>query len=169
MGENGSPSRGKSLARPQTGFPCPRDFDLSLIGLDLSFPPPSTWFQKGFGRCYPNPPLVSSTELVLSLKSPFFLLFFLFLPFVFVFFLVFTLLASTFSTLLVIHSPLLITQTKPSKKKKTMSRLPQLVPISIADLEHNAHTTLAINALDYYRSGANDMQTLKDNQDAYSR
>ncbi|KAH7043494.1 hydroxyacid oxidase-like protein 1 [Linnemannia elongata] len=50
-----------------------------------------------------------------------------------------------------------------------MSRLPQLVPISIADLEHNAHTTLAINALDYYRSGANDMQTLKDNQDAYSR
>ncbi|KAG0283149.1 Hydroxyacid oxidase 1 [Linnemannia gamsii] len=50
-----------------------------------------------------------------------------------------------------------------------MSRLPQLVPISIADLEHNAHTTLAINALDYYRSGANDMQTLKDNQDAYKR
>jgi len=50
-----------------------------------------------------------------------------------------------------------------------MSRLPQQVPISIADLEHNAHTTLAINALDYYRSGANDMQTLKDNQDAYNR
>jgi (S)-2-hydroxy-acid oxidase len=50
-----------------------------------------------------------------------------------------------------------------------MSRLPQLVPISIADLEHNAHATLALNALDYYRSGANDMQTLKDNQDAYNR
>ncbi|KAF9142148.1 Hydroxyacid oxidase 1, partial [Linnemannia schmuckeri] len=50
-----------------------------------------------------------------------------------------------------------------------MSRLPQLVPISIADLEHNAHTTMALNALDYYRSGANDMQTLKDNQDAYNR
>ncbi|KAF8938475.1 Hydroxyacid oxidase 1 [Haplosporangium gracile] len=50
-----------------------------------------------------------------------------------------------------------------------MSRLHQLVPISIADLEHNAHTTMALNALDYYRSGANDMQTLKDNQDAYSR
>ena len=39
----------------------------------------------------------------------------------------------------------------------------QLVPISIADLERNASTTLALNALDYYRSGANDMQTLKDN------
>ncbi|KAF9381231.1 Hydroxyacid oxidase 1 [Podila verticillata] len=50
-----------------------------------------------------------------------------------------------------------------------MSRQQQLVPISIADLEHNAHITLALNALDYYRSGANDMQTLKDNQDAYSR
>lgn len=50
-----------------------------------------------------------------------------------------------------------------------MSRQQQLVPISIADLEHNAHITLALNALDYYRSGANDMQTLKDNQDAFSR
>ncbi|KAF9413603.1 Hydroxyacid oxidase 1 [Podila epigama] len=50
-----------------------------------------------------------------------------------------------------------------------MSRQQQLVPISLADLEHNAHTTLALNALDYYRSGANDMQTLKDNQDAFSR
>ncbi|KAF9091122.1 Hydroxyacid oxidase 1 [Mortierella sp. GBA35] len=50
-----------------------------------------------------------------------------------------------------------------------MSRLPQLVPISIADLEHNAHTTLSLNALDYYRSGANDMQTLKDNEEAYTR
>ncbi|KAG0339680.1 Hydroxyacid oxidase 1 [Podila horticola] len=50
-----------------------------------------------------------------------------------------------------------------------MSRQQQLIPISIADLEHNAHITLALNALDYYRSGANDMQTLKDNQDAYSR
>ncbi|CAO3572541.1 unnamed protein product [Mortierella alpina] len=45
----------------------------------------------------------------------------------------------------------------------------QLIPISIADLEQNAHGTLALNALDYYRSGANDMQTLKDNQDAFSR
>ncbi|KAG0256819.1 Hydroxyacid oxidase 1 [Mortierella polycephala] len=45
----------------------------------------------------------------------------------------------------------------------------QLVPISIADLEHNAHTTMALNALDYYRSGANDMQTLRDNQEAYNR
>ncbi|GJJ76216.1 (S)-2-hydroxy-acid oxidase [Entomortierella parvispora] len=45
----------------------------------------------------------------------------------------------------------------------------QLVPISIADLEHNAYSTLALNALDYYRSGANDMQTLKDNQEAFSR
>jgi len=45
----------------------------------------------------------------------------------------------------------------------------QLVPISIADLERNASTTLALNALDYYRSGANDMQTLKDNQEAYNR
>ncbi|KAG0363573.1 Hydroxyacid oxidase 1 [Podila minutissima] len=50
-----------------------------------------------------------------------------------------------------------------------MFRQQQLVPISIADLEHNAHITLALNALDYYRSGANDMQTLKDNQDAFSR
>ncbi|KAG0266280.1 Hydroxyacid oxidase 1 [Linnemannia exigua] len=50
-----------------------------------------------------------------------------------------------------------------------MSRPNQLLPISIADLEHNAHTTLALNALDYYRSGANDMQTLKDNQEAYNR
>ncbi|KAF9212260.1 Hydroxyacid oxidase 1 [Podila verticillata] len=50
-----------------------------------------------------------------------------------------------------------------------MSRQQQLVPISIADLEHNAHVTLSLNALDYYRSGANDMQTLKDNQDAFSR
>ncbi|KAF9903673.1 Hydroxyacid oxidase 1 [Linnemannia zychae] len=50
-----------------------------------------------------------------------------------------------------------------------MSRPTQLLPISIADLEHNAHTTLALNALDYYRSGANDMQTLKDNQEAYNR
>ncbi|KAG0203902.1 Hydroxyacid oxidase 1 [Mortierella sp. GBA30] len=50
-----------------------------------------------------------------------------------------------------------------------MSRQTQLVPISIADLEHNANITLALNALDYYRSGANDMQTLKDNQAAYSR
>jgi len=53
--------------------------------------------------------------------------------------------------------------------QKKMSRQQQLVPISIADLEHNAHITLALNALDYYRSGANDMQTLKDNQDAFSR
>ncbi|KAF9559607.1 Hydroxyacid oxidase 1 [Mortierella alpina] len=45
----------------------------------------------------------------------------------------------------------------------------QLIPISIADLEQNAYGTLALNALDYYRSGANDMQTLKDNQDAFSR
>ncbi|KAF9283394.1 Hydroxyacid oxidase 1 [Mortierella alpina] len=45
----------------------------------------------------------------------------------------------------------------------------QLIPISIADLEQNAHGTLALNALDYYRSGANDMQTLKDNQEAFSR
>ncbi|KAG0376405.1 Hydroxyacid oxidase 1 [Mortierella sp. AD032] len=50
-----------------------------------------------------------------------------------------------------------------------MSRPNQLLPISIADLEYNAHTTLALNALDYYRSGANDMQTLKDNQEAYNR
>jgi len=50
-----------------------------------------------------------------------------------------------------------------------MSNTLHLVPISIADLEQNAHATLALNALDYYRSGANDMQTLKDNQDAYSR
>ncbi|KAK3836228.1 MAG: hydroxyacid oxidase-like protein 1 [Linnemannia gamsii] len=50
-----------------------------------------------------------------------------------------------------------------------MSRPNQFLPISIADLEHNAHTTLALNALDYYRSGANDMQTLKDNQEAYNR
>ncbi|KAF9579897.1 Hydroxyacid oxidase 1 [Lunasporangiospora selenospora] len=45
----------------------------------------------------------------------------------------------------------------------------QLVPISLTDLEHNAHVTMSINALDYYRSGANEMQTLRDNQDAFSR
>ncbi|KAF9983355.1 Hydroxyacid oxidase 1 [Modicella reniformis] len=50
-----------------------------------------------------------------------------------------------------------------------MSRQQRLVPISLADLEHNAHTTMDLNALDYYRSGANDMQTLRDNQDAFSR
>ncbi|KAF9971733.1 Hydroxyacid oxidase 1 [Actinomortierella ambigua] len=45
---------------------------------------------------------------------------------------------------------------------------PQLVvPVCLADLEANAHITLPKNALDYYRSGANDMQTLKDNQDAF--
>ncbi|KAG0240125.1 hydroxyacid oxidase 1-like protein [Mortierella sp. GBAus27b] len=50
-----------------------------------------------------------------------------------------------------------------------MSRHQRLVPISLADLEHNAHTTMDLNALDYYRSGANDMQTLKDNQEAFTR
>ncbi|KAF9360995.1 Hydroxyacid oxidase 1 [Mortierella sp. AD094] len=45
----------------------------------------------------------------------------------------------------------------------------RLVPISLADLEHNAHVTLDLNALDYYRSGANDMQTLRDNQEAFTR
>ncbi|KAG0057472.1 Hydroxyacid oxidase 1 [Gryganskiella cystojenkinii] len=50
-----------------------------------------------------------------------------------------------------------------------MPRPNQLVPIAIADLEHNAHATMAVNALDYYRSGANDMQTLKDNQEAFNR
>ncbi|KAF9106994.1 Hydroxyacid oxidase 1 [Mortierella sp. AM989] len=45
----------------------------------------------------------------------------------------------------------------------------RLVPISLADLEHNAHVTMDLNALDYYRSGANDMQTLRDNQEAFSR
>ncbi|KAF9930065.1 Hydroxyacid oxidase 1 [Linnemannia zychae] len=50
-----------------------------------------------------------------------------------------------------------------------MARSSQLIPISLADFEQNAQSTLALNALDYYRSGANDMQTLKDNQEAYSR
>ncbi|KAI8594547.1 hydroxyacid oxidase 1 [Dissophora ornata] len=50
-----------------------------------------------------------------------------------------------------------------------MSRQQRLVPISLADLEHNAHITMDLNALDYYRSGANDMQTVKDNQDAFTR
>ncbi|KAF8955822.1 Hydroxyacid oxidase 1 [Entomortierella lignicola] len=45
----------------------------------------------------------------------------------------------------------------------------RLVPISLADLEHNAHVTMDLNALDYYRSGANDMQTLRDNQEAFTR
>ncbi|KAF9172908.1 Hydroxyacid oxidase 1 [Mortierella sp. AD010] len=45
----------------------------------------------------------------------------------------------------------------------------RLVPISLADLEHNAHITMDLNALDYYRSGANDMQTLRDNQEAFTR
>ncbi|KAF9363701.1 Hydroxyacid oxidase 1 [Mortierella sp. NVP85] len=50
-----------------------------------------------------------------------------------------------------------------------MSRQQRLVPISLADLEHNAHITMDLNALDYYRSGANDMQTLRDNQEAFNR
>ncbi|KAG0359843.1 Hydroxyacid oxidase 1 [Gamsiella multidivaricata] len=50
-----------------------------------------------------------------------------------------------------------------------MSQKQRLVPICLADLEHNAHVTMDLNALDYYRSGANDMQTIKDNQDAYTR
>ncbi|KAF9429308.1 Hydroxyacid oxidase 1 [Entomortierella beljakovae] len=45
----------------------------------------------------------------------------------------------------------------------------RLVPISLADFEHNAHISMDLNALDYYRSGANDMQTLRDNQEAFTR
>ncbi|KAI1320447.1 Hydroxyacid oxidase 1 [Mortierella claussenii] len=50
-----------------------------------------------------------------------------------------------------------------------MSRQQRLVPISLADLEHNASVTMDLNALDYYRSGANDMQTIRDNQEAYTK
>ncbi|KAG0255437.1 Hydroxyacid oxidase 1 [Actinomortierella ambigua] len=44
-----------------------------------------------------------------------------------------------------------------------------IVPVCLADLEANAYASLPKNALDYYRSGANDMQTLRDNQDAFER
>ncbi|KAG0223402.1 Hydroxyacid oxidase 1 [Actinomortierella wolfii] len=44
-----------------------------------------------------------------------------------------------------------------------------VTPVCLADLEANAHIKLPKNALDYYRSGADEMQTLKDNQDAFER
>lgn len=42
-------------------------------------------------------------------------------------------------------------------------------PLNIHEFEAYARTYLPKNAYDYYRSGANDMQTLKENEQAFSR
>lgn len=44
-----------------------------------------------------------------------------------------------------------------------------LNPINLYEFEKFAHMTLPRNSLDYYASGSNDMITLKDNRNAYSR
>lgn len=41
--------------------------------------------------------------------------------------------------------------------------------ISLEDFEKFAFKTLPLNALDYYRSGANEQVTLKDNIEAFKR
>ena len=42
-------------------------------------------------------------------------------------------------------------------------------PVCLDDFENHAVGTLPLNALDYYRSGANDELTLKDNLEAFKR
>ena len=39
----------------------------------------------------------------------------------------------------------------------------------LQDIENYAHKVLARNALDYYRSGADQMVSLKDNREAFNR
>ncbi len=39
----------------------------------------------------------------------------------------------------------------------------------VADVERHAHSVLPRNALDYYRSGADHMVTLRDNEAAFQR
>ena len=41
--------------------------------------------------------------------------------------------------------------------------------VSLSDIEVFAHKVLPKNALDYYRSGADKMQTLHENKKAFSR
>lgn len=43
------------------------------------------------------------------------------------------------------------------------------VAVCLQDFEDFATTYLPKNALDYYRSGANDEQTLDDNREAFKR
>ncbi len=43
------------------------------------------------------------------------------------------------------------------------------LPINVAEYERYAKSTLAKNAHDYYASGSNDMITLRENRDAFSR
>lgn len=42
-------------------------------------------------------------------------------------------------------------------------------PVCVADFEKYAHEILPRNALDYYRSGANNEETLQDNVKAFRR
>ena len=42
-------------------------------------------------------------------------------------------------------------------------------PVCVSDIEAYAHDTLPRNALDYYRSGANDEVSLQDNLAAFRR
>ena len=42
-------------------------------------------------------------------------------------------------------------------------------PVCLADFEAHFKTSLNKNALDYYSSGANQEQTLKDNMEAFTR
>ena len=42
-------------------------------------------------------------------------------------------------------------------------------PVCVEDIEKYAHETLPRNALDYYRSGANEQVTLQDNRAAFRR
>ena len=41
--------------------------------------------------------------------------------------------------------------------------------VTVSDVERIAHSKLPRNALDYYRSGADQMTSLKDNRNAFQR
>ena len=42
-------------------------------------------------------------------------------------------------------------------------------PVCVADFEKFAHEALPRNAVDYYRSGANNQETLQENVKAFTR
>ena len=71
----------------------------------------------------------------------------------------------------VVQNKRTIPETAPSIARKItlINMASQFQPVCLADFEKFAYETLPRNALDYYRSGANNQETLEDNVKAFIR